>query len=77
MVRATARPPGRFIPVSEARANFSGLLALVRREGRDATPVFIGRHGEPMAVLISLEQYYDYSCLLDLRRRIPGGPPRR
>ena len=52
------------ITVTDARAIFPHILAKLKVGGRDAVPVLIGRHREPMAVLISLEQFYEYCSLV-------------
>jgi hypothetical protein len=50
--------------VTDARSVLPVVLARIREGGRDAVPVLIGRHREPMAVLISLEQFYEYCALV-------------
>lgn len=40
------------------------VLLKVKCGGRDAIPVMIGRHREPMAVIISVEQFYEYCSLV-------------
>lgn len=52
------------ITVTDIRTVLPLVLARLKDGGRDAVPVLIGRHREPMAVLISLEQFYEYSALV-------------
>ncbi len=52
------------ITVTDVRAVLPIVLARLKDGGRDAVPVLIGRHREPMAVLISLEQFYEYCSLV-------------
>ena len=52
------------ITVTDVRAVLPIVLARLKDGGRDAVPVLIGRHREPMAVLISLEQFYEYCALV-------------
>ena len=74
-----SRSAVRLVSVTDARATLSHILANLRHEGERAKPVLIGRHGEPMAALISLEQFHDYCTLAALRRRqfAPQLPPPR
>jgi hypothetical protein len=52
------------ITVTDVRAILPVVLGRLKDGGRDAVPVLIGRHREPMAVLISLEQFYEYCYLV-------------
>ena len=70
-------PPGLLVSVTDARATLSRIIAAVQADGEHAKPVFIGRHGEPMAVLLSLEHFHEYCALAALRRRQMGLPPLR
>jgi PHD/YefM family antitoxin component YafN of YafNO toxin-antitoxin module len=54
------------ITVTDARSVLPHILAAVKSGGRDAVPILIGRHREPMAVLISVEQFYEYCELVRL-----------
>jgi antitoxin (DNA-binding transcriptional repressor) of toxin-antitoxin stability system len=55
--------------VTDARASLSRLIAALYKDGERARPVFIGRHGEPMAVLLSLERFQEYRALVAARRQ--------
>ena len=50
----------RTITVTDARAVLPRILTEIKTGGSDAVPILIGRHREPMAVLISVEQFYEY-----------------
>jgi antitoxin (DNA-binding transcriptional repressor) of toxin-antitoxin stability system len=52
------------ITVTDIRAVLPIVLGRLKDGGRDAVPVLIGRHREPMAVLISVEQFYEYCSLV-------------
>ena len=52
------------ITVTDIRAVLPHILAKLKGGGRDAVPILIGRHREPMAVLISIEQFYEYCALV-------------
>lgn len=69
------------ISVTDMRAVLPVVLARLKEGGRDADPVLIGRHREPMAVLISVEQFYEYCdfvcALIGGDRGRPGGEDRR
>jgi hypothetical protein len=52
------------ITVTDVRVVLPSILARLKRGGRDAAPILIGRHREPMAVLISIEQFYEYCSLV-------------
>ena len=54
------------ITVTDARSVLPHILAALKAGGRDAVPILIGRHREPMAVLISVEQFYEYCELVRL-----------
>jgi PHD/YefM family antitoxin component YafN of YafNO toxin-antitoxin module len=54
------------ITVTDARSVLPHILATLKAGGRDAIPILIGRHREPMAVLISVEQFYEYCELVRL-----------
>lgn len=68
------------ITVTDVRAVLPIVLARLKDGGRDAVPVLIGRHREPMAVLISIEQFYEYCSLvsrdLDGAGEDPGARPK-
>ena len=49
------------------------VLAAIKSGGRDAVPILIGRHREPMAVLISVEQFYEYCALVSMQLGDGGG----
>jgi PHD/YefM family antitoxin component YafN of YafNO toxin-antitoxin module len=53
--------------VTDARAILPRVLTVIKTGGRDAVPILIGRHREPMAVLISVEQFYEYSALVSVQ----------
>lgn len=55
------------ITVTDMRTVLPVVLARLKYDGRDAVPVLIGRHREPMAVLISLEQFYEYCSLVGMQ----------
>lgn len=52
------------ISVTDVRAVLPHVLMKLKCGGRDAIPVLIGRHREPMAVIISVEQFYEYCSLV-------------
>jgi antitoxin (DNA-binding transcriptional repressor) of toxin-antitoxin stability system len=52
------------ITVTDVRTVLPMVLARLKDGGRDAVPVLIGRHREPMAVLVSLEQFHEYCSLV-------------
>ena len=63
VVGVTRRIPSasvQSISVTDVRTVLPVVLARLKEGGRDAAPVLIGRHREPMAVLISVEQFYEY-----------------
>jgi antitoxin StbD len=53
-------------PLSEVRAQLSGILARFRREGTAAEPVAFGSHRKPEAILIPYEAYERYEALARL-----------
>jgi PHD/YefM family antitoxin component YafN of YafNO toxin-antitoxin module len=52
------------ITVTDARSVLPHILATLKGAGMDAVPILIGRHREPMAVLISVEQFYEYCAFV-------------
>jgi PHD/YefM family antitoxin component YafN of YafNO toxin-antitoxin module len=54
------------ITVTDARSVLPQILAAIKSGGRDAVPILIARHRDPMAVLISVEQFYEYCELVRL-----------
>jgi prevent-host-death family protein len=67
--------PGRFVSVTDARATLSLLLNALQVGAERAEPIFIGRHGAPVAVLLSMEHFKEYCALSAMRRRQLGLPP--
>lgn len=63
------------ITVTDVRAVLPIVLARLKDGGRDAVPVLIGRHREPMAVLISIEQFYEYCSLVSMELGGAGEGP--
>ena len=61
------------ITVTDARTVLPHVLAAIKSGGRDAVPILIGRHREPMAVLISVEQFYEYCALVSMQLGDGGG----
>ena len=61
------------ITVTDARTVLPHVLAAIKSGGRDAVPILIGRHREPMAVLISVEQFYEYCALVSMQLGENGG----
>lgn len=61
------------ITVTDARTVLPHILATLKSGGRDAVPILIGRHREPMAVLISIEQFHEYCALVSLQLGESGG----
>jgi len=57
----------RTITVTDARSVLPHILATLKGGGRDAVPILIGRHREPMAVLISVEQFYEYCAFVSMQ----------
>ena len=53
--------------VTDARAILPRVLTVIKTGGSDAVPILIGRHREPMAVLISVEQFYEYCALVSVQ----------
>ena len=50
--------------VTDVRSVLPFVLTRLKCAGRDAIPVVIGRHREPMGVLISIEQFHEYCALV-------------
>jgi antitoxin (DNA-binding transcriptional repressor) of toxin-antitoxin stability system len=67
--------PRGILNVTDAKVTLSRIIAKIKIEGDNATPVVIGRHGEAMAVLISIEQFQEYRALAALALRQPLSPP--
>ena len=61
------------ITVTDARTVLPQILAALKGGGRDAVPILIGRHREPMAVLISVEQFYEYFAFISAQLGEGGG----
>ena len=61
------------ITVTDARTVLPHILAGLKGGGRDAIPILLGRHREPMAVLISVEQFYEYCALVSMQLGENGG----
>ena len=61
------------ITVTDARTVLPHILAALKSGGRDAVPILSGRHREPMAVLISIEQFHEYCALVSLQLGEGGG----
>lgn len=57
-------------PLSEMRAQLSGILARFRREGAAAEPIAFGSHRKPEAILIPYEAYERYEALARQRARL-------
>jgi PHD/YefM family antitoxin component YafN of YafNO toxin-antitoxin module len=53
----------RTVSTTDVRTLLPDLLSQVKCAGINATPLVIRRHLEPMAVLISFEQFDDYRAL--------------
>jgi len=64
----------RTITVTDAKAVLPHILATLKAGGRDAVPILIGRHREPMAVLISVEQFYEYCTFVSTQLAELAGP---
>ena len=69
MISPVTPTPEKLVSVTDARATLSRLIEVLRENGERAEPVFIGKHGEPMAVLLSLERFHEYCALLALREQ--------
>lgn len=69
MISPVAPTPEKLVSVTDARATLSRLIEVLRENGERAEPVFIGKHGQPMAVLVSLERFHEYCALLALREQ--------
>jgi PHD/YefM family antitoxin component YafN of YafNO toxin-antitoxin module len=61
------------ITVTDARSVLPHILATLKGGGRDAIPILIGRHREPMAVLVSVEQFYEYCAFVSTELEEGGG----
>jgi hypothetical protein len=59
----------RSVSVTDVRSVLPHILDHFKRAGPDATPMVIRRHLQPMAVLISFEQFDEYRALLAHRAR--------
>jgi len=58
MEAMTAHPtPERVLPVSDARARFTGILRSFRLDASAAEPIVIGAHRHPDAVLVPYARY--------------------
>ncbi len=53
------------MPVGEAREALSQVLAIFRREGRNAKPVFFGSRRQAEAVIIPVELFEDLVPLME------------
>lgn len=60
------------ITVTDVRTVLPLVLNSIKDGALDATPILIGRHREPMAVLISVEQFYEYCNLVRAGLADPG-----
>ena len=58
--------PRGILNVTDAKTTLSRLITKIQIEADNATPVVIGRLGEPMAVVISVEQFQEYHALATL-----------
>ena|ERR1700761_6391628 len=67
--------PRGILNVTDAKVTLSRIIAKIKIEGDNATPVVIGRHGVAMAVLVSMEQFQEYRALAALALRQPLYPP--
>jgi len=54
----------RTVSVTDVRSALPYILDELKSAGPDATPLVVRRHSEPMAVLISFEQFEDYRALV-------------
>lgn len=66
VLRCSFTLPRGILNVTDAKTTLSRLINKIQIEADHATPVVIGRHGEPMAVVISLEQFEEYHALATL-----------
>ncbi|HEX4790758.1 MAG TPA: hypothetical protein VH372_20020 [Actinospica sp.] len=69
MSREISPQPEERVSVTFLQTSASAILENISARGADADPVFITRRHEPLAVLVSLEVYYDYCALLALEQR--------
>ena len=67
--------PRGILNVTDAKVTLSRIIAKIKIEADNATPVVIGRHGVAMAVLVSIEQFQEYRALAALALRQPLSPP--
>jgi len=72
------------LPVREARASLSRLLARFREQGLDAEPVFLGAHRKADAVLLAIALFEELAPVIDdvlgsqeVRRRIAADTGKR
>ena len=72
------------LPVREARANLSRLLARFRERGIDAEPVFLGSHRQADAVLLPMALFEELAPVIDdflasqeVRRRLAADTGKR
>jgi PHD/YefM family antitoxin component YafN of YafNO toxin-antitoxin module len=69
--------PRGILNVTDAKTTLSRLITKIQIEADNATPVVIGRLGEPMAVMISVEQFQEYHALATLALAQALSPPPR
>jgi prevent-host-death family protein len=62
MSRAQAKPEPRRLPVTKARVN---LGAVLRHVHEDKVPIILERNGEPIAVILDVDQFEDSAELHD------------
>jgi prevent-host-death family protein len=62
MSRAQPRPTPRRLPVTKARVN---LGAVLRHVHEDKVPIILERNGEPVAVILDVDEYEDRLDLHD------------
>lgn len=67
MTRLTPSANMRTVSLTDLRSALPHILNQLRCAGPDATPIVLRRHYEPMAVLISFEQFDDYRALIAYR----------
>ena len=58
----------RTVTVTDLRSVMPEVLHRLSIGGRGAEPVIIKRHREPLAALISIQQYHEYRALLETHR---------
>jgi PHD/YefM family antitoxin component YafN of YafNO toxin-antitoxin module len=61
------------ITVTDARSVLPQILAALKSGGPEAVPILIARHRDPMAVLISVEQFHEYCAFISTRLAENGG----